>query len=157
MVESKSCCSCIRPEGWLARGWVAVDSVHVGVGKWLNRRRPSDCGRKRAKSVRFASRDSRTIQRIGRDAGNCVAQTERGAFRSSSLGDKSAPLPEHRFATRYRSGDMRSVSRRWRASRPLCARQKCRALRPPLAGRWRRGGVGSSRVAWGQLELVRVG
>jgi len=26
------------------------------------------------------------------------------------------------------------------------ARQKCRALRPPLAGRWRRGGVGSSRV-----------
>ena len=37
MVESKSCRSCIRPEGWLARGCVAVDSVHIGVGKWLNR------------------------------------------------------------------------------------------------------------------------
>ena len=31
MVESKSCRSCIRPEGWLARGW----SVVVGwMGKW---------------------------------------------------------------------------------------------------------------------------
>jgi len=27
---------------------------------------------------------------------------------------QTAPLPEHRFATRYRSGDMRSVSRLWR-------------------------------------------
>ena len=65
----------------------------------------------RGASVRFASRDSRAIQRIGRDAGNCVAQTERGAFRSSSLGDK---LP-------------RSVFRLGRASRPLRARHICRA------------------------------
>ena len=155
-VESKSCRSCIRPEGWLARGCVAVDSVHIGVGKWLKRRRASECGRSlfdgrarargdsecgrkranvrgrgstmecgrgdsecgrslsdkmRAKSVRCASRDSRTIQRIGRDAGNCVAQTERGAFRSSPLGDK---LP-------------RSVFRLRRASRPplLLLRLNC--------------------------------
>ena len=33
--------SWIRHEGWLSRGCVAVDSVHIGVGKWLNRRRPS--------------------------------------------------------------------------------------------------------------------
>ena len=72
-------------------------------------RSPSDG--MRAKSVRFASRDSRTIQRIGRDAGNCVAQTERGAFRSSSLGDKLS----------------RSVFRLGRASRPLRARHICRA------------------------------
>ena len=82
-------------------------------------------GRGAAVSARCASRDSRTIQRIGRDAGNCVAQTERGGFRSSSLGGKSAPLPEHRFATRYRSGDMRSVFRLRRASRPLHARHIC--------------------------------
>ena len=44
--------------------------------------------KKRAMSVRFASRDSRTIQRIGRDAGNCGSQTERGAFSARSLGDK---------------------------------------------------------------------
>ena len=39
---------------------------------------------------------------------------------------QTAPLPEHRFATRYRSGDMRSVSRRWRGVSPpgLCP---CRA------------------------------
>lgn len=37
--------SCIRPEGWLARGCVAVDSVHIGVEKWLNRRRSSESGR----------------------------------------------------------------------------------------------------------------
>ena len=60
-----------------------------------------------------ASRDSRTIQRDGRDAGNEVAQTERGGFRSSSLGDK---LP-------------RSVFRLGRASRHLRARHICRALR----------------------------
>ena len=84
-------------------------------------------GRGAAVSARCASRDSRTIQRIGRDAGNGVAQTERGGFRSSSLGGKSAPLPEHRFATRYRSGDMRSVFRLGRASRPLHARHICRA------------------------------
>ena len=49
--------SCIRPEGWLARGCVAVDSVHIGVGKWLNRRRSSESGRspsnkKRARGMR---------------------------------------------------------------------------------------------------------
>ena len=31
-------------------------------------------------------------------------KTERGVFRSSELGERTAPLPEHRFATRYRSG-----------------------------------------------------
>ena len=29
--------SWIRHEGWLSRGCVAVDSVHIGVGKWLKR------------------------------------------------------------------------------------------------------------------------
>ena len=47
MVVSESCGSWIRREGWLACGWVAVDSVHIGVGKWLNRRRSSECGRVR--------------------------------------------------------------------------------------------------------------
>ena len=59
-------------------------------------------------SVRFASRDSRTIQRIGRDAGNCVAQTERGAFRSSSLGDKLHPC--------------QSIASRLAIARGICAR-----------------------------------
>ena len=64
-------------------------SVRGKAGEGIPNVSPSDG--MRAKSVRFASRDSRTIQRIGRDAGNCVAQTERGAFRSSSLGDKLHP------------------------------------------------------------------
>ena len=34
--------SWIRHEGWLSRGCVAVGGVHVGVGKWLNRRRASE-------------------------------------------------------------------------------------------------------------------
>ena len=59
-------------------------------------------------SVRFASRDSRTIQRIGRDAGNCVAQTERGGFRSSSLGDKLHPC--------------QSIASRLAIARGICAR-----------------------------------
>ena len=88
-------------------------------------------GRGAAVSARCASRDSRAIQRIGRDAGNGVAQTERGGFRSSSLGGKSAPLPEHRFATRYRSGDMRSVSRLWRASRQAAIQVHHRYSRHP--------------------------
>ena len=40
----ESCRSWIRHEGWLSRGWsVAVDCVHIGVGKWLKRRRASEC------------------------------------------------------------------------------------------------------------------
>ena len=98
-------------------------------------------GRGAAVSARCASRDSRTTQRIGRDAGNGVAQTERGGFRSSSLGGKSAPLPEHRFATRYRSGDMRSVSRLRRASPPKLGHCPCgaRHFRPA-------GGLGRSPI-----------
>ena len=69
-------------------------------------RSPSDG--MRAKSVRCASRDSRTIHRIGRDAGNCVAQTERGAFRSSSLGDKLHPC--------------QSIASRLAIARGICAR-----------------------------------
>ena len=133
-------------------------------------------------SARCASRDSRTIQRIGRDAGNGVAQTERGGFRSSSLGGKSAPLPEHRFATRYRSGDMRSVFRLGRASRPLHARHICRAttllwlksgrvrkdkrrgksaaaekwLKRQLEFRDEQKIIGSTRVGWGRLGSVGV-
>ena len=66
-------------------------------------------------SARCASRDSRTIQRIGRDAGNCVAQTERGAFRSSSLGDKLHPC--------------QSIASRLAIARGICARF------PALGGR----------------------
>ena len=69
-------------------------------------RSPSDG--MRAKSVRFASRDSRTIQRIGRDAGNRVAQTKRGGFRSSSLGDKLHPC--------------QSIASRLAIARGICAR-----------------------------------
>ena len=34
-------------EGWLRLecGCVAVGGVHIGVGKWLKRRRASECGR----------------------------------------------------------------------------------------------------------------
>ena len=61
---------------------------------------------------------------------------------------QTAPLPEHRFATRYRSGDMRSVSRLWRgvsssSSRTLPLPNECGGLRHNAAvcgGRWRRFG-----------------
>ena len=59
-------------------------------------------------SALCASRDSRTIQRDGRDAGNEVAQTERGAFRSSSLGDKLHPC--------------QSIASRLAIARGICAR-----------------------------------
>ena len=58
----------------------------------------------RAMSVRFASRDSRTIQRIGRDAGNASCPKPSAAFSLKLAWRQTAPLPEHRFATRYRAG-----------------------------------------------------
>ena len=115
-------------------------------------RSPSDG--MRAKSVRFASRDSRTIQRIGRDAGNSVAQTERGAFRSSSLGDKLHPC--------------QSIASRLAIARGICARFSALGGRLALSMRgtfaapsafvvefelWLSSGwVGSHRVAYSRLE-----
>ena len=140
MVESASA-FLMRAKSVRGKAGEGIPNVSPSVDARGASRSPSDG--KRAKS-----RDSRTIQRIGRDAGNCVAQTERGAFRSSSLGDKSAPLPEHRFATRYRSGDMRSVFRLGRASRPLHARHICRARL------WRGDG---EEAGLGRLESIGVG
>ena len=69
-------------------------------------------------SALCASRDSRTIQRDGRDAGNEVAQTERGGFRSSSLGDK---LPRSVFRLRRASRPLRGLSPAGRGGRRLSA------------------------------------
>ena len=99
------------------RGDSECESVRLTRG--VRRKvRPMGCGRVRpwesgrgdseCESVRCASRDSRAIHRIGRDAGNCVAQTERGGFRSSSLGDKLHPC--------------QSIASRLAIARGICAR-----------------------------------
>ena len=84
---------------------------------WLNHRCLGGAGRA-GSSAFLATHNLRTIQRIGRDAASCDAKTERGSFPTKQACRKSAPLPEHRFATRYRSEDTRSVFRLRRASRP---------------------------------------
>ena len=73
---------------------------------------PSGSGETR----RLAKHPSGRLRRC--PSGSAYSKTERGSFPTKQACRKSAPLPEHRFATRYRSGDMRSVFRLRRASRP---------------------------------------
>ena len=71
-------------------------------------------------SAFLASHILRTNQRDGRDAvGLRLPKPSAAVSRLSRACRKTAPLPEHRFATRYRSGDIRSVFRLRRASRPV--------------------------------------
>ncbi len=82
--------------------------------------------------------------RQGRDAGNASCPKPSAAFSLKLAWRQTAPLPEHRFATRYRSGDMRSVSRLWRASRPLRGLPPCGARRTAVGCNCR---VGVARAA----------
>ena len=58
-----------------------------------------------------------------------AAQNPARRFSTKQACRKTAPLPEHRFATRYRSGDMRSVFRLRRSSPPNLGHCPCGARR----------------------------
>ena len=95
-------------------------------------------------SALCASRDSRTIQRDGRDAGNEVAQTERGGFRSSSLGDKLHPC--------------QSIASRLAIARGICARFSASGGRLALSVDFPPAGRGGRRLgataAWASPERL---
>ena len=69
-------------------------------------------------------------------SGSAYSQNRARRFSTKQACRKTAPLPEHRFATRYRSGDIRSVFRLRRASRPNTDFAPCGARRP-TGPRWR--------------------
>ena len=97
-----------------ARGPSCETRPRLGKNLSLARARGADS------SAFLASHILRTIQRDGRDAvGLRLPKPSAAVSRLSRACRKTAPLPEHRFATRYRSGDMRSVFRLRRASRPV--------------------------------------
>ena len=62
-------------------------------------------------------------------SGSAYSQNRARRFSTKQACRKTAPLPEHRFATRYRSGDIRSVFRLRRASPPKLGHCPCGARR----------------------------
>ena len=99
----------------------------------------------------------RLLRGDGGDAGGDAAQNRARRFGAKRVCPESAPLPGHRFATRYRSGDMRSVFLLRRASPPCpmkSGRFRAQHTATP-AGAAPRAAFGYSRANWDSTRTLR--